>query len=241
MQQKRPIRREHVGPILQATPTRVVEASFPMADDADVYAELKTRIAEFAAIAKDCPDNLQEKCFELLLTDYLDRKPQAGPSAPRFEERVPTPESETIPTTPSLPTGQEDIALPDVHVRARRFLERYNVTVEDVNQVFYKEGDQILPLYEDLKTTKASECQIRIALMLAFRSAINSGEFVFNGETVRAECQTRKCYDQPNFVTNFRRNGDLFDAFTGYERNAPEIRLSENGRKALADLIKVLR
>jgi hypothetical protein len=33
--------------------------------------DLKARVLEFASIAKECPDNLQEKCFELLLTDFL--------------------------------------------------------------------------------------------------------------------------------------------------------------------------
>ena len=208
----------------------------------DVYAELRTRLAEFAVLAKECPDNLQEKCFELLVAHYLDRRPLVGEAAPRPSERTPAPEVEAPPReVPDLPRGQEDIARSDIHLKALKFLGRYSLTVEDVNQVFYKEGDKILPLYEDLKTTKSSECQIRIALMLAFRSALNNGEFVFNGETVRAECQTRKCYDQPNFATHFRRNAELFDGFEKYESSAPQVRLSEEGRKALAGLIKVLR
>jgi len=213
-----------------------------MSEGGDVYGELKARIAEFAAIANECPDKLQEKCFELLLAHYLDRRPLTGEPAQRPGERVPTPEAETpAGEGPSLPKGQEDIARSDIHLKAMKFLERYGLTVDDVNQVFYKEGDQILPLYEDLKTTKTSECQLRIALMLAFRSALDTGEFVFNGEMVRAECQTRKCYDQPNFAAHFRRNADLFDGFNKYESSAPHVRLSENGRKALAALIKELR
>lgn len=213
-----------------------------VAEGTDIYGELKAQIAEFAAIAKGCPDNLQEKCFELLLAHYLDRRPLAGEPAPRPEERAPAPDAETpARESPSLPRGQEDIARSDIHLKAMKFLERYALTIEDVNQVFYKEGDQILPLYEDLKTTKTSECQLRIALMLAFRSALNTGDFVFNGEAVRAECQTRKCYDAPNFAAHFRRNAELFDGFEKYESSAPQVRLSEHGRKALAELIKVLR
>ena len=172
-----------------------------MADDGDIYEDLRARIAEFAAIAKTCPDNLQEKCFELLLVHHLDRSPLVGEAGRPVDRGLPEPATPHR-EPPSLPKGQEDIVRSDIHVKALKFLERYSLTIEDVNQVFYKEGDEFLPLYEDLKTTKTSECQLRIALMLAFRSALNAGEFVFNGESVRAECQTRKCYDQPNFATN---------------------------------------
>jgi hypothetical protein len=34
--------------------------------------DLKKVVAEFADIAKTCPENLQQKCFELLLSDYLE-------------------------------------------------------------------------------------------------------------------------------------------------------------------------
>jgi hypothetical protein len=33
---------------------------------------IKNKIQEFTSIAKECPENLQEKCFELLLSKYLD-------------------------------------------------------------------------------------------------------------------------------------------------------------------------
>lgn len=46
-----------------------------MADD------LKTRVLELAEIAKACPDNLQEKCFELLLQDLLRSQSGRGRSA----------------------------------------------------------------------------------------------------------------------------------------------------------------
>ena len=122
-----------------------------------------------------------------------------------------------------------------------KFLERYGLTLEDLNQVFYKDGDNILPLYEDLKTTKTSECQLRIALMLALRTAIKTGEFTFNGEAVRSECQTRKCYDAANFASTFRRYAEFFDGLEKYESSAPTVRLSEGGRKMLSELVKTLR
>jgi hypothetical protein len=43
------------------------------------------------------------------------------------------------------------------------------------------------------------------------------------------------------FKANFRNNKRLFDKFENYEKEKPEIRLSEEGREALAKLIKELQ
>jgi hypothetical protein len=205
-------------------------------------AELKTKVLELADIARECPENLQEKCFEILLNNYLDSL-----SPPRVEATPPAPPApavanpEQFTSREPLSRGQEDIAQSDLHLKARRFLERFALTLDDVNQVFYKEAGQFLPLYEDLKTTRTSECQIRLALLAAFRSAMKTGDFVFDGEAVRAECQTQKCYDKANFTAHFSRKADLFEGFDKYDSSSPKVQLSEDGRKALAALIKELR
>jgi hypothetical protein len=205
--------------------------------------ELKAKVLEFANIARECPENLQEKCFELLLSHYLDSlsppRVEAKPPSPTAAAGIPNPEQATPEGT--LSRGQEDITSADVHLKARRFLERYGLTIDDVNQVLYKEAGQFLPLYEDLKTTKTSECQIRIAVLSAFRSAMETGDFLFDGEAVRAECQTRKCYDKANFATYFRNKAELFEGFDKYDSSSPKVQLSEEGRKVLAALIKELR
>jgi hypothetical protein len=215
---------------------------------------LKADVLELAAIAQECPETLREKCFELLLTHYLREvevreaglpkssdkggalaSPQQAGSA---EANGGAPQSAvTMPPPPS----QEDITLTDIHIRARKFLEKYQLTIADLNQLFYKDGGEFRPLYEDLKTTKAAESQIRIALLQALLCGMNSGDFQFDGETVRKDCQTRKCYDVGNFSANFKNNTTLFDAFEKYEKQSPLIKLSEAGGEQLAALITELR
>lgn len=65
---------------------------------------------------------------------------------------------------------------------------------------------------------------------------MKTGEFVADGEAVRADVQQRKAYDKANFAANFKNNVSLFD---GVEKGEP-LRLSEDGRKELAELIKEL-
>ena len=207
--------------------------------------DLKADVLEIAAIAAACPEALQEKCFELLLQYYLQRR--QGPAAPSHEVAVDA-EGESrergqteSDATPTDDAGQEDIALVDLHVKTRRFLQKYNLSIEDINQIFYKEGSSILPLYDDLRTTRMAETQIRIALLQALRNAIDTGEFEFSGEDVRSECQARKSYDAGNFTANFKNNASLFEGFEKYDRSAPLIRLAEDGRKELAELMRELQ
>lgn len=219
---------------------------------------LKDDVLELAAIAQGCPETLREKCFELLLTHYLREIEAHDQRAPKLSNKDTVPASPqqaepieadgTVPQSavavPPAPASQEDISSTDIHIRARKFLEKSQLTIADLNQLFYKDGKdggEFRPLYEDLKTTKAAESQIRIALLHALVSGMTSGEFQFDGENVRKECQTRKCYDVANFSANFKKNTALFDAFEKYDKQSPLIKLSESGREQLAALIRELR
>jgi hypothetical protein len=203
-------------------------------------AKLKDKIQEFANIATDLPENLQVVCFELLLKQYLESL------TPRITRPEPVGQvkqardSLDVKTVGDTEKSQEDFATRDLHIKMRRFLEKHSLTIDHLNNLFYKEGDQALPLYDDLKTTRAAEGQIRIALLQALQNAINTGEFVAQVEQIREESTDRKCYDSPNFTKNFRNNKSLFD-FTTYTKNTTTVKLSEDGRTELAGLIKELQ
>jgi hypothetical protein len=115
-------------------------------------------------------------------------------------------------------------------------MEKYKITIEQLNQLLYKEDDKILPLFDDLKTTRTSECQVRVALLKALLNALSSGEFQASVEEIRNECQARKCYDTNNWNNNFQNNASLFD-FGKYSKGLTTVRLSEEGKKELAELI----
>lgn len=204
--------------------------------------KLKQKIVEFVALAKDCPENLQEKCFELLLADYLQ---QLRPKAPGVAEDAKQPkltgDEDKKEGEGKKTPQQEDIAETDLHVKARNFLKKSGLTVEHINQLFYKEEGNFLPLYDDLKTTKASESQIRIALLHALLNGMHTGDFEFNGESVRTEAQLRKCYDRPNFATHFKNSNNLFEGFSNYDKSSPTIKLNTEGKAKLAEVIKNLQ
>lgn len=204
---------------------------------------LKQKVLEFVAIAKECPEPLQAKCFELLLSDYLaQQRPKSKEQENKTAEIKETALEKQAGKGASKKTvQQEDIQEIDLHVKARQFLKKSSFSMEHINQLFYKEEGNFLPLYDDLKTTKAAEGQIRVALLHSLLKAMHAGDFEFNGEAVREEVQMRKCYDPANFVKNFKNNQMLFDGFDSYSKNSPIIRLSAEGKEKLAEIIKDLQ
>ena len=85
-----------------------------------------------------------------------------------------------------------------------------------------------------------SEVQVRVTLLQALLTALSDGEFTAQADNVRTECRDRKALDGTNFAANYKNNGTLFD-FEKYDKDTKALRLSENGRKELAQLIKELQ
>lgn len=199
--------------------------------------DLKKQIQQFAEIAKECPENLQEICFRLLLEDYLSgKKPPNNTVATAKEKKA---EDEPPKPPADAPAKQGDIQESDIHVKVKRFMEKNSVTLEDLNLVFYKEGQAFMPLFDSLGTTKTSESQIRVALLRCLRTALATGEFEGPIEEVRTECQQRKCYDVNNWRNNFVNNASLFDN-DRFVKDAT-LKLSEDGKKELAVVVKALK
>ena len=204
--------------------------------------KLKQKIMEFVALAKECPESLQAKCFELLLADHLQQlRPKVASVVEDTKPPKPTSNEAKKGSEDKTASQQEDITETDLHVKARQFLKKSSLTIEHINQLFYKEEGNFLPLYDDLKTTKASESQIRIALLHSLLNGMHTGGFEFNGESVREEAQVRKCYDRPNFSAHFKNSKELFEGFSKYSKTTPTIKLSTDGKAKLAEVIKDLQ
>lgn len=203
--------------------------------------DIKNKVLEFAAIANECPETLREKCFELLLSYYLDSV--YGKKAKKEKPISDGEQKEDNEKGFSLggKRDQDDIEEKDIHVKARQFLKRYSLSIDNINELYYKEDGHFKPLYDDLNTTQAKESQIRISLLQALQSSLENGDYEFDGENVRTECQARKCYDMKNFTNYFNQSKELFDAFEKYSKEESKIKLSTSGKEKLANLIKELQ
>lgn len=216
---------------------------------------LKEEVKEIVELVALVPDEQKAMCFEVLLKDALTRrhtppKPTLPPAVPVSTQgaRTPAPSdaagqaTSIDPPTPGVQpkvNSGSDIALSDLHVKTRKFLEKGELTLDHLNELFYKEGDQFQSLSVDLKVTKMSEGTIRIALLQALQNALSTGDFETTVEAVREECKARKTYDQNNFTSHLKTSAELFD-FGAYSKEVVNLRLSEMGKTTLATLVKQL-
>lgn len=212
-------------------------------------ADLKEQVKEIIEIVALVPESLKTTCFELLLKEALAKRasppppPPSPPPAPAPTPKVATEaddknnETQQPPATQPKVNDGSDIGLADIHMKTRKFLEKNDVTLGQLNNVFYKNDGTFEALFTDLGVTGMSEGQIRIAMLQSMHRALTDGEFVASVEAIREECKMRKCYDKANFTRIFKNNAATFD-FGTWEAGVTEVRLSEQGKKELAAAIK---
>lgn len=209
-----------------------------------MYQNLKAEIKEIVEIVKQCPESLQEKCFELLLENFL-----------KSNETLQTGSKETggevlkkdlvADNDAQKPTGDsstaddknEEICKKDFHVKIQKFLDSNGISMEVINELYYKENQKLMPLYDTLKSTSMSECQIRLALLTAFENAQLTGEMTFNCEVIRSRCQAMKCYNAKNFAAYFKGSSDLWDNWPEKYDGSLDINVSSDGKKKLAEIM----
>lgn len=222
-------------------------------------ADLKEDIKEIIEIVALVPESLKVMCFEMLLKDALAKR-HASKAGSEPATVSPTPEPKLPKTTAttteaagtesdstSVPApgvqpkvgGGSDITSSDLHMKTKKFMEKGGLTLEHINNVFYKEGGKFELLVTDFGATNMAEGQIRIASMQALQHALVDGEFKTTVNAVREECKLRKCYDQSNFTAIIKKSADTFD-FGEWSKDVTELRLSEEGKKALAEVVKKL-
>ena len=212
---------------------------------------LKEDIKEIVEILALVPEPQKALCFELLLKEALaSRRTSTAqpPEPPKPASHEPKALADAAPlanttgsnngTQPKVNAGA-DIVASDLHMKTKKFLEKGDVTLVQLNELFYKDGDKFESLSVDLKVTKMSEAQMRVALLQALQNSLDSGDFQTTVEAVREECKARKTYDQANFAANFKSSAYLFD-FETWSRDVTDLRLSEDGKKELAAVVKII-
>lgn len=133
----------------------------------------------------------------------------------------------------------EEIALKDLHAKTKRFMESNDLSINEINKLYYSIRDgKILPLYDSLGSNKLAESQVRLGLLTAFENSMDIGEFEFNGEVVRIDV-SMKSYDKVNFATNFKNNKYYLMDLKQYEKDI-KIKLSSTGKDWVTKLLKEL-
>lgn len=180
--------------------------------------ELEAKIKEFVDISEKLPEKYREKCFEILLNNFL----KIG--------KIPEKEPEEDKVESTDKTVQKKFIIP---IDVRAFLQQYNVPETNIQKLFIMEGEETRAIYT-IKTTKKSDAQIQLALLTALETALKpQGKFEFGIEVVRTKCKDHAVYDSVNFKTHFKNNKKLFKDLSDEEH----VELSPDGKAELADII----
>jgi hypothetical protein len=148
--------------------------------------KIKDRLNDVIAIADECPEKYQVKCFEILLGALVTGKGVAPVAeAPTTAERV---------------TGKP----------RSDFFTRYNITEEEWQRVFHYDGNSYLIIVSDLKERSISKKQIKLALLLGVKGLLETGESNLEKAQLVELCKQHAAYDSPNFSTHMKRQKNLF-------------------------------
>jgi len=182
-------------------------------------------IKEIVELVKMCPQNLQEKCFEILLNHALSQK----------EDR------HTTPMTKGMAEGQpsDDIqgAPPEIKKRLKAFTGQHQLSETEIYKVFsVDEAGNVDIVVTDLKSKKVAQQQRRLALLIGVKHQLADGSFDVPKDELREACVTYGPYDAANFGANLKNMKEIFAGFKPTATN----KLSPLGKSQAASLIKEL-
>jgi hypothetical protein len=186
--------------------------------------DLIKEIKEIVEIIKSCPQNLQEKCFEILLTNALSQtKKQVT------QNNTPEVTQKTASIDNNVPT--------EISKRIKTFAGQFGLSETDVSRVFLAdESGNVSIEVTDLKAKKTSQQQRRLALLIGARHQFMEGSFDVPNDELREMSVTYGAYDAANFAVNIKNFKKIFAGFKSGAKN----KLSPVGKKEAADLIKEL-
>lgn len=179
-------------------------------------------LKKIVELANTVPDEYRQKCFELLLSvalGYSTKPPEVVVSEPSGGDKT---------TPPPKP-----FVLP---IDVKAFLTQYGLDESLLHKFFLLEGTEIRPTYE-LQTTKKAKAQIQHALMMALETALSTGQFQVERQSLRNRCNEQRCYDASNFITHIKAKEHLFKSVAKDE----PLSLSPEGKSELADLLEQLK
>jgi len=185
------------------------------------YEKLKIEIDAIVKIAESVPENLQVKCFEILLRGYL-----ISPSASHPD------------STSDL--GAREVASTNMPPNAELVMRQLRITEGQLSKILVMDGDEVHFAPEPNNEKKATRV-VQWALLLALKNALTSDkkEFRVDPEALRKVCQEKDCFDGKNFwgTLKSKSNAPLFGG--GPLKSQGESRvLAPKGKDALADLIR---
>ena len=184
----------------------------------------------FELVAK-CPKELQEKCFEVLLSGYVQieaggTKSQASAVQSQLSQQA---QQQTPGTESQVPAA----ALP----RFKNTAKRLGVGAEKLESLFDFTVDPFALHALTLPGKNSAEKPRQVALLAASRSHLAAGAWSGDWQEVKSLCVDYNCYDVANHAVNLKKGAGT--TFKSVEAGKT-IDLSTDGIQEAEKLLKAL-
>lgn len=194
-----------------------------------MYKNGEAALERILELVGKCPEELQEKCFEMLLSGYV-----------QLEVGMPTPQAlsaqaqqgkEKMDEAPPLESHIPPTVLP----RFRTTAKRLGIAVETLESLFDFSVDPFALHAVVVPGKKSAEKARNVALLAAIRSYLAAGSWSADWQEVKSQCVDHNCYDAANHIVNLKKGeGTIFkDVESG-----KAIDLSSDGIKKAEKLLK---
>ncbi|WP_201312648.1 hypothetical protein [Dyella sp. EPa41] len=166
-----------------------------------MFEDAKPQIENIVALVALCPDKLQEKCFELLLTSYLQ---SLSPSRPAANPASVTPAPALAPHEAPSNAGAS-ATIPDaIKTRFNSLVSRTKVNGAKAADLFDFNVDPFTFHALSVPGSSTTEKMRNVALLLALKGYLISASWVADWKEFRATCIDHSCWDQGNVAKTMK-------------------------------------
>ncbi len=184
--------------------------------ESEEYEKYRKPIQDIINFANTIDEKYREKCFEVLLYNYLNTVKKPSVSAQEIEKPF-------------------EMQIP---VELKNFLQENKIDEETLEKLFLRQNGQTRPVYMIVEKRKPI-AQLQIALLTALENALitPNGVLEFSIKDVRQRCIERNLYDGADFMNNFMNKAGLF---TRLDNGNDIVKLSPVGKMELGNVIRAV-
>lgn len=152
---------------------------------------------EILELVATCPKEFQEKCFELLLSGYVQREVGTSTPPPAFQAEPSGPNQGQAPAAEShVPAA----VLP----RFKNTAKRLGISTEKLESLFDFSVDPFALHAVTIPGKNNAEKTRQVALLAASRSYLAAGSWSADWQEVKALCVDHNCYGGANHGANLK-------------------------------------
>lgn len=166
-----------------------------------MYEDAQPQIERILALVAMCPEKLQEKCFDILLNAYVSA--MVSQSSPPHVAPVGQPINPV-----GIPVGSGGVTIPEaIKPKLVSLAGRNKVPLEKAAALFDFNTDPFTYHAYVAPGEKSAEKLRNVALALALKSYLATGNWAADWQEFRAACIDQNCYDRANAGTNMSKSG----------------------------------